>query len=478
MSVLTNQYPIMENIDPIFVKISENLETDDILDDLKVTAVDVKVGEVLNIGGRNYTVHKLRDEKGKIILKKSDLNKNIKAYNELLRTGVIANFQIDDLCLVNNHNGDVLVEVTVPPNTYQKTSYNHLLHSNQRNFFVRLDSAMLNTQLVNKKAEFDEIKVKLSPCMFASDSAIAFTENGKKVSITERGRVFESKITSIETSKSFTLYEREVISRLIGATNLLALNGKVDKVVTVLPRGAYYTFLFQAAEDGYASPEMVLDWFDRVDARVKFLSLLIKKGIHQYYPQMEIEQYSFMDSACDVMRAYFRLKARMKAKVNQKELFGLVLNTMIAKDSFARQAFNSGIEKPQTFPDLADLTFAITNLLDMEIKANETPENKLLIGVYDISETMMWTVARKLRNRGLLEFRGQFNPDMPQKTTYDNLSYIGIMPIEHVIFDISPEFAEQYMGGFTRLYSVRKEALTEDLEQDIIDSAKGMVERD
>ena len=54
------------------------------------------------------------------------------------------------------------------------------------------------------------------------------------------------------------------------------------------------------------------------------------------------------------------------------------------------------------------------------------------------------------------------------------LSFISVMPIEHVIFDISPEFAQEHMGGFTRLYSVRDGALSEEFEQDIEDIALGL----
>jgi hypothetical protein len=48
------------------------------------------------------------------------------------------------------------------------------------------------------------------------------------------------------------------------------------------------------------------------------------------------------------------------------------------------------------------------------------------------------------------------------------------MPIEHVIFDISPEFAEKYMGGFTRLYSVRNESVAPDFAQEIFEKTLSM----
>ncbi|MEO1655924.1 MAG: hypothetical protein AAFU64_20450, partial [Bacteroidota bacterium] len=74
--------------------------------------------------------------------------------------------------------------------------------------------------------------------------------------------------------------------------------------------------------------------------------------------------------------------------------------------------------------------------------------------------------------------QGKFNAKVPQNSTYDHLSFISIMPIEHIIFDISPEFAEKHMGGFTRLYSVREGSLTDDFEQDILDSSLGIINDD
>ncbi|MCU0446679.1 MAG: hypothetical protein MUE85_17370 [Microscillaceae bacterium] len=454
----------MSNIDPIFVKISENHDTTDILDDLTVEPFEIKVGDTFNIGGRFFSVNRLKDEQGNFQFKESsDLKGNVKAYEELIRTGVVPEvFRFDDLYLKNVRNGDALVEITIPDEIYTKVHYNQVLHSNQRSFFVRFDNTMLNSKIKEKNIAFDEVEIKLTPCMFASDSALAFTESGRQISITERNTVIDEAIFQIITAPHFTLYEREIVSRLVGTTNLLAYNQKIDKVTTALPRGAYYSFVFQGAADGFISPEQVLDWFDKVDARVKFLRLLIKKGIHQYHPQMPIEQYSFMDAACEVMREYFEQRlANPSLGIDLPSLFDLVLNTIIDQDSFAKQVFESGVAKPATFHDLCNFTYSIGNLTDMELQPDKPLIHKQIIGVYDVTETMMWIEAKRIRNRGLLEFRGQFNPKVPQNTTYDNLSFVSVMPIEHVIFDISPEFAEKYMGGFTRLYSVRHSALTD-----------------
>ena len=411
----------MENIDPIFVKISENLETDDVLNDLIVTPVDIEVGDQLNIGGRSFTVHKVYKEDGKYAIKNSDLKKNVRSYEELLRTGIVSDYKIDDLCLVNNKNGDVLIEVTVPKDTYHKDNFNHLLHSNQRNFFVRLDGTMINNILREKKAEFSETEIKLTPCMFAADSALAHLENRSTVSITERNRLIEDKVVSLETNNSFTLYEKEIVGRLVGTVNLLALSGKIDKITTALPRGAYYSFLFQGAADGFVSPEIVLDWFDIVDRRVKYLRLLIKKGIHQYHPNIPIEQYSFMDSACDAMRDYFEERVKDRKQPNIEELLNLTLDAIIENDSFAKQIYTeTAIKRPSKFLDLCNFTYAVGNLTDMEIKAGQEANPKQIIGVYDVTETMMWIAAKKIRNRGILEPRGTFNKDVPQNSTYDH----------------------------------------------------------
>jgi hypothetical protein len=466
------------NTDPIFLKISENFDTTDILDDLKIEPFEISVGDIFNIGGRTFSVNRVKDEQGNFKFKESsDLKGNLKAYEELIRTEIInPEFRIDDLYLRNERNGDSLIEITIPEGIYEKVPHDEILHSNQHSFFVRLDSSMLNSKLKDKNIQFAETEIKLTPCMFASDSAIAITQNDKHISITERNTVVDDKIIEIITNPTFTLYEREIVSRLVGTVNLLAYNKKIDKITTALPRGAYYSFVFQGANDGFITPEQVLDWFDKVDARVKFLRILIKKGIHQYHPQIPIEQYSFMDSACSAMRNYFgeRLENPNK-KIDLQELFDLTLNAIIQQDTFAKQLFESGVNKPTNFQELCNFTYSIGNLTDMELFDGKPLIYKQIIGVYDVTETMMWIEAKRLRNRGLLEFRGQFNPKVPQNTTYDNLSFISVMPIEHIIFDVSPEFAEKYMGGFTRLYSIRRDALSEEDEGAILDQTIRMV---
>ena len=109
----------------------------------------------------------------------------------------------------------------------------------------------------------------------------------------------------------------------------------------------------------------------------------------------------------------------------------------------------------------------------MEICEDKPAKPKLILGVYDVSETLMWVVTKKIRNRGILERRGLFNPNVPQNTLYDHLSFLSIMPTEHVIFDLSPEFTQKYMGGFTRLYSVRHSSLGEQSQEYILNNAFG-----
>jgi|GEM_PF-2968861 len=462
------------NTDPTFVKISENLATTDILDDLIVTPVEVKAGDTINIGGRTYQVHKMHDSEGKIAIKNSDLKKNVKAFEELQAQGIMHEYKIDDLCLVNSFNGDVLIEVSIPSNPYMREHKNHVLYSNQHTFFVRLDESMYNAKLRDKKVKFEEVEIKLTPCMFASDSALAITEAGAIVSITERNVKLTENITKLTVRNGFTLYEREIVSRLVGTANLAAHTQKVDFITTALPRGAYYSFLFQTFFDGYVSAELVLDWFEKVDSRVKELRRLIKKGVHFRHPDMRIEHYSFMDSACDMMRNYFEdAKKNPNNTTTIEDLLEKVINTIIEKDTFAKQIFELGVEKPTTFTELSNFTYAIGNLTDMEIRADKPPKPKLILGIYDISETMMWVVTKKIRNRGILERRGLFNPNVPQNTVYDNLSFLSIMPTEHVIFDLSPAFTEKYMGGFTRLYSVRHHALERDSQKHILNNATG-----
>ncbi|NJO02637.1 MAG: hypothetical protein HC880_13980 [Bacteroidia bacterium] len=470
----------MENIDPIFIKITENLDTIDVQNDLKATPLKIQVGDELLIGGRAYTVNRARDEHGNLDRKaKSDFKANIRAYEELVRTGVVAHFPIDDLYLKNVRNGTVLLEIKVPAEFYQSQIYNRLFETKQKNFFVRLDGSMLNTRLRDQNVQFDEIEIMVSPCMFATDAALALTESGRQIPLTERSSAIDESIRDIYTHPKFTFYEREITSRLAGTVNLLAYNKKIDKVTTVLPQGAYYSFLLEAAAQGFVSPALVLKWFDKVDTRVKYLRLLMKRGIHRYHPSLPIEQYSFMDSACGVMRTYFKERvANPHLKIDLPELMDLVLATIKEKDSFARQVFESGIHQPPTFRELADFTYAVTNLKDMELREGQEEKPKQIIAVYDASEVIAWNVTRQIRNRGLLQYRGLFDADRPNKTVYDHLSYLCVMPIEHISFDVSPEFVQQYMGGTAELYTISANALPEQITRKIIETTLGFIPED
>ena len=107
----------MKKVDPLMFKIVEDLETADIPDDLNLVPLDIKVGDTLQIGHRQYEVKSLRDDQGNLIKanKKNDLRSNYRAFEELKKTGIIPDsFVLDDLYLRNPKNGNVLVELSVP----------------------------------------------------------------------------------------------------------------------------------------------------------------------------------------------------------------------------------------------------------------------------------------------------------------------------------------------------------------------------
>jgi hypothetical protein len=107
---------------------------------------------------------------------------------------------------------------------------------------------------------------------------------------------------------------------------------------------------------------------------------------------------------------------------------------------------------PGDLRELSDLTYAVTNLVEM---AEPPPGRTLVVGVYDPTENIMWNAARKVRYRSLLEPRGLYNVGGPSRSKLDALSYVGVMPIEQVVFDVSDEYVEQNLGGAGRLLAVQ-----------------------
>ena len=198
---------------------------------------------------------------------------------------------------------------------------------------------------------------------------------------------------------------------------------------------------------------MVLAWFDGVDERVAMLRERFVSELGRVAPSLTVEQYSFMDCACDTLRSFFRGRLGRSAEpFDVQALLAEVIEALQVADPLARQIFSSGAPKPTTFRELADMTYAITNLADM---AEPTSRRTLVIGVYDPTENIMWNAARKLRYRRLLEPRGLYAAEGPGRSKLDSLSYVGIMPIQQVIFDVSSEYVERHMGGVSRLYSMR-----------------------
>ncbi len=458
----------MKKVDPLMFKIVEDLETTDIPDDLNLVPLDIKVGDTLQIGHRQYEVKSLRDDQGNLIKanKKNDLRSNYRAFEELKKTGIIPDsFVLDDLYLRNPKNGNVLVELSVPETVYyaSETASDSDSHIS---FFMRFDSSVINKKLKDIPISFT--RVMFSPCMFGSDFAFVITESGKKVSITERKTNVDSRISQLSVKSQLSIYEREIIRRLSKIVKLLAHDGKVNAVTTTLPKGAYYSFLLDELENELISPQLVLEWFDHVDFRVKTLTDRVHEELKPTYPSLPIDQYSLMDSACDTMRKYVSQMVQDSSMVfDRRELIELCIDAISSQDPLGRLLREVGLLKFEDFREMADFTYAISPLIDMAEPSETASTAKQIIGVFDAMENILWNVMRKLRLRGILEAKGLYDGAKPEKSALDNLSYIAVMPVEHVTFDISTEFIENYMGNYQKLYAVREGAFSDEEERQI-----------
>jgi hypothetical protein len=438
--------------DPLFVKITEDTTEGAAPGDLDITTLEIELGDTLNIAGRTYSVEPVRGEGGAFAIRgrTDDLRGNLAAYDLLHWAGVLpADCEIDDLCLRNPQNGDCLLELC--HDGPRACSYDPLLQPGKRHIFVRLDGCMQNPHLDD--GAFDNVVVRGSGCMFGTKSAHVVTKTGRVLSLIERSTVLDEPVERLVTRPNMSLYEREILRRLIGVITLLLRGGKVGRLVVALPRGAYYGLPVVGASLGLVSPELMLEWFDKVDERVAMLHQRYVRDIGRAARSFAVERYSFMDSACEVLRAFFRARLGRGAEpFDVQALLAEVLSAMQENDPFARYVFSSGAPRPATFQELADLTYAVTNLVEMA----EPPKGRtLVVGVYDPTENIMWNAARKVRYRGLLEPRGLYNASGPQRSKLDALSYVGVMPIEQVVFDVSDEYAEQNLGGAGRLLAVQ-----------------------
>jgi hypothetical protein len=442
--------------DPLFVSITENAGGAGGPGALQVATIQVRPGDTLPIAGRSYTVEPLRSADGSFPIKDrhDDLRGNLSAFELLRRTGALpADVELDDLYLRSPGNGDCVIELRhdgPPLDTADPPR-----QPGQRHIFVRFDAGMQNPHL--NDADFDEIVVRGSSCMFGTQSALFMTTSGRALSMVERSTVVDEPIEQILTRTGPSVYEREILRRLNATLALLARGGKIDRFVAAFPRGAYYGFPIAGAARGYISPRLMLEWFDRVDERVGMLRERYVTELARVAPALQVEEYSFMDSACDMLREFFQGRlARGSAPFDGDALLARGIETMQERDPFAKHVFASGVRKPATFRELADFTYAATNLVEM---ADPSPRRKLVIGLYDPTENIMWGETRKLRYRSLLEPRGLYRPVGPTRSKLDSLSYVGIMPLEQVVIDVSRDYAERHFSGTGRLVALQDSML-------------------
>lgn len=465
---------MQQKTSPLMLKIVEDWETTDILGSLKVIPLELKIGDEWQIGYRRYRVDTLRDEQGNLLRGSKynlrDLRDNLRAFIELKRIGVIPeSFVLNELCLRNPDNGNALVELLVPELTDCSSNSDLMTPNSKRSFFVRFDSSAINPNL--KKSPIEFTRVVFTTCMFGTDFANVITESGRKVPITERHSrqsVVDGRAVKLLIHSQLSLYEREAIKRLTSIVKLLTYNGKVDAITTAFPRGAYYSFLLDDLEDGWVSPSMVLQWFDEVDQRVQILQDIVHQDLQSACPHIPINQYSFMDVTCDTMRGYVeRIHQNPQQAFDREELLQLCLDAIIEHDPLGGLLEQAGLLNFQTFQEMADFTYAVSNLIDMAEKQQGWVSTKQIIGVYDVTENILWNVMRKLRKNGLLKFKGLYDEVKPERSPLDNLSYVAVMPIEHIAFDLSPEFVDNYMGGYQKLYALRKGALPDKEEEQL-----------
>ena len=201
---------------------------------------------------------------------------------------------------------------------------------------------------------------------------------------------------------------------------------------------------------------------------MKTLTDRVHEELKPTYPSLPIDQYSLMDSACDTMRKYVSQMVQDSSMVfDRRELIELCIDAISSQDTLGRLLREVGLLKFEDFREMADFTYAISPLIDMAEPSETASTAKQIIGVFDAMENILWNVMRKLRLRGILEAKGLYDGAKPEKSALDNLSYIAVMPVEHVTFDISTEFIENYMGNYQKLYAVREGAFSDEEEKQI-----------
>ena len=451
----------MSRSKPVFLQIIHHPKNESNLLTLDVEELEIEIGESLQIVGKQFIVELLRDSDGQLLTGKSKgIKGNLSAYEELTRTGVMPDGLIHELYLRETDLGLVLLQFQVPAGVYQNGESVIKTISKPHSLFLRMDHQMMNTRMRDRNDSFEETKIYFTPCMFGSDSAFLITQSGKKLAITDRALAIDEPIVAMRCNVDFSLYEREIIGRLVSVVNGLTFSGKISSITTTLPHGAYYSFLIEAAGQGHVSPSMMLEWFAMVDEKVRRIRGLIHKSVRRFNPDMPMDQYSLMDAACGVMRAYFMERENDPTlPVNVDELLQLTIDVVEAADTFVHQAFESGVPRPTSFYEFANLTYGLSVLRDMELKQGQPLTTKQIIAVYDIVETRAWYASKKYRNQNLLLHRGQFNNHRAQSTTYDHLSYICVQPIEPIAMELDPLYVQEHMGGTASLYNLPTQSM-------------------
>jgi hypothetical protein len=169
------------------------------------------------------------------------------------------------------------------------------------------------------------------------------------------------------------------------------------------------------------------------------------------------------------LREFFTLNARLGRKTfDAGHLLQTIHSVVASRDPLVRQALEAGIAWPTGYQELADFCYSVSILKDMENGGPGAHSPRMVLVLFDIIEGRTCYTAKRYRNQGFLTHRGLFNAQKPQKTAYDNLSYICLRSVSPLVINAELEYLESEMDSVCSLYHLPEHAVEPDVRQQVM----------
>jgi hypothetical protein len=414
------------------------------------------LGEKFILNGKMFEVLSFSDRAKWSKRSRKKILKPLEIFYSLRKKGIIrTNCEIGDLCLQDEETRFFLLEIIIHSKAGEIDTSTSIL--------LNINYIMFNDNLKDKTPS--EIEILFGTCMFRSDTACLVGESGKKFFITSRLSKVDEKIVDFNFSSGIKLYEDELLTRICAIFKSLFTDSIRYKLKSILPHAPYYFFILDAYEQGFVSKMIVLRWFEALDLHVEQQQQLESIYFKSQNPELERHQSEFLAKTPGVLSKYIKKKKKYDSDTLKR-----ILIRMASSSAIGKKFVKSAIEKPVSWLQFSDMIYTLSVLESMGEELKE--KHKMVFCLLDYSEAKLLKNCSDFRNILL---------GMEEKVSYgkglhpvhsDNLSFIGFLTPEHIVYDFKNEETISYIQGEHRLSFISEKVLSREAKNQILNYFK------